>query len=335
MKRDKFKLIGFFVLLTFLIALPPTDANSTTTAEREALIALYNSTNGPDWINNSGWLGEEGTECSWFGVWCFVNALELSNNGLKGSIPQQIGELVYLRNLHLSNNQLSGSIPPEIGNLINLIDLYLDNNQLTGDIPSEIGNLTSAIHIDLHNNKLTGSIPSTFTGLTELQWIYVAGNCLTNFDSLINVMSKWGPPVLVGADAQRCSSGLPWLMLLLDDTATDLPDPPSELTTNNPNSSSVNLNWIDASNNEIGFSIHMATTQFGNYSYVESVSAGTTSYLVSGLAPSTTYWFKVKAYSSDGESDFSNIVSITTTPAISSEGIFGISQWGSGDVYSE
>ena len=66
MKRDKIKLMGFFVVLTFLIALPSLDTNSTTIAEREALIALYNSTNGPNWGHeyNGGWLGEAGTECS-------------------------------------------------------------------------------------------------------------------------------------------------------------------------------------------------------------------------------------------------------------------------------
>ena len=276
-----------------LKALPSIDANGTTTAEREALIAIYHSTDGPNWIDNSGWLGEEGTECSWGGVSCDENShithLSLSYNGLTGNIPPQIRDLVHLMwlslmgnqltgsippeigdlaylewllleenqltgsippeignlinlftlslnnnqltgsippeignliNLHnslmLSNNQLSGSIPPEIGNLINTMGLYLDNNQLTGDIPSEIGNITSISFVNLKNNKLTGSIPSTFTGLTNLHWVDVTGNCLTNFDSLINVMSKWGPPVLYGADAQRCSSGLPWLMLLLD-----------------------------------------------------------------------------------------------------------------------
>ena len=40
--------------------------------------------------------------------------------------------------LDLSNNGLTGSIPPEIGNLTNLIYLYLNNNPLTDSIPSEI-----------------------------------------------------------------------------------------------------------------------------------------------------------------------------------------------------
>ena len=53
--------------------------------------------------------------------------------------------------LDLSNSGLTGEIPSEIGNLINLISLKLYNNQLTGEIPSEIENLInltlSLIHI--------------------------------------------------------------------------------------------------------------------------------------------------------------------------------------------
>ena len=37
--------------------------------ECEALVALYNSTDGPNWISNSGWLVTD-TPCSWYGVAC-------------------------------------------------------------------------------------------------------------------------------------------------------------------------------------------------------------------------------------------------------------------------
>jgi hypothetical protein len=62
--------------------------------EREALIALYKSTNGDNWGDNSGWkdppLNEDGfalpgTECSWRGVYCTddnVTTLYLWDNQL-------------------------------------------------------------------------------------------------------------------------------------------------------------------------------------------------------------------------------------------------------------
>ena len=49
----------------------------------------------------------------------------------------------YTDTLDLSNSGLTGSIPPEIGNLTNLTVLSLRYNQLTGSIPPEIGNLTN------------------------------------------------------------------------------------------------------------------------------------------------------------------------------------------------
>jgi len=61
--------------------------------------------------------------------------------------------------LDLSNSGLTGEIPPEIGNLTNLTSLRLDNNQLTGEIPSEIGNLTNLTNLGLYGNQLSGIIP--------------------------------------------------------------------------------------------------------------------------------------------------------------------------------
>jgi len=109
---------------------------------------------------------------------------------------------------------------------------------------------------------------------------------------------------------------------------------PSGLMVSNPNPSSATLIWTDTNNNEIGYSIYMATSEFGTYSYIDSVSAGTNIYLVSGLVPSTTYWFKITAYNTDGESDF-NLISFTTPPASPSVGVFGTSQWDSGDVFGQ
>ena len=119
--------------------------------------------------------------------------INLSNRGLSGSIPSEIGNLINLTSLDLSENQLTGSIPPEIGNLINLTKLDLGTNQLTGSIPPEIGdliNLSGSISsfgiftsfhpgLDLSENQLTGSIPSEIGDLINLKFLFLGGNQLT------------------------------------------------------------------------------------------------------------------------------------------------------------
>ena len=71
--------------------------------ERDALIALYNSTDGANWKDNTGWMGAAGTECTWFGVTCSNNSvsrLSFWQNQLTGTIPSELGNLTNLTYLH-------------------------------------------------------------------------------------------------------------------------------------------------------------------------------------------------------------------------------------------
>jgi len=150
--------------------------------EKDALIALYTSTNGDNWTNNTNWT--VGYPCidQWYGVFCYegnVVSLSLSENNLTGPIPTEIGNLTNLLNLHLQSNKLTGNIPVEIGNLTNLSQLLLSSNQLTGTIPSEIGNLVNVTDLRLDYNQLTGSIPIEIGNMTSLQYIYFSSNQLT------------------------------------------------------------------------------------------------------------------------------------------------------------
>lgn len=74
--------------------------------ECQALVALYNSTNGSAWVVKSGWLTSN-TPCSWYGVTCngnHVTMLLLPDNGLNGPLPPELGALIYLRVLDLAEN---------------------------------------------------------------------------------------------------------------------------------------------------------------------------------------------------------------------------------------
>ena len=150
------------------------------TGECEALVALYNSTDGDNWNNNAGWL-LSADPCSWFGVGCLggqVISVNLFSNNLTGSIPAELGNLTALTNLALSSNNLTGSIPAELGNLTALTNLALFSNNLTGPIPAELGNLTALTLLLLHSNVLSGLVPLPVAGLGgEIQQSTALNRC--------------------------------------------------------------------------------------------------------------------------------------------------------------
>ena len=67
-------------------------------ADRAALVALYNATDGPNWKNNQNWLSDEPLD-EWYGVTVEderVTGLVLNANQLTGTIPLSFANLVAL-----------------------------------------------------------------------------------------------------------------------------------------------------------------------------------------------------------------------------------------------
>ena len=172
-----------------------TSVTHIPVAECEALVALYNGTDGPNWHRNAGWLATN-TLCAWEGVTCnagHVTQLNLVANHLSGSIPPELRDLANLQTLHLSVNQLSGNIPREMGNLANLQMLYLNANQLSGSIPRELGSLASLEYLQLDYNQLSGSIPRELGSLANLEGLALDSNQLSGSipPELGNLTALW------------------------------------------------------------------------------------------------------------------------------------------------
>ena len=146
--------------------------------DRAALVALYEATDGPNWVNSENWLTDAPLR-EWYGVDTDgsgqVVRLDLSGtwegripHGLTGPIPPELGKLSNLTTLDLGINDLTGPIPPELGNLTNLAWLYLAYNSLSGPIPPELGNLSGLTDLFLDHNNLWGPIPRSLLNLTKL-----------------------------------------------------------------------------------------------------------------------------------------------------------------------
>jgi len=173
-------LMKYFLLVAIIFS---HQSFSIPAKERQALIDIYNATNGSTWINNDNWLDDEGTECNWYGVGCYngtVFRIELPSNNLNGQLPSSIGDFGYIRYMHLQDNNINGSIPSSIGNLKSLYDqapceIDLSNNELIGSIPQSYGTLPID-SICLSNNNLTGKIPDN---IGPRLYIYLQGNNLS------------------------------------------------------------------------------------------------------------------------------------------------------------
>lgn len=93
------------------------------------------------------------------------------------------------------------------------------------------------------------------------------------------------------------------------------PAAPSNLQAVAVSSNQINVTWVDTSSNETEFRLEIRTAS-GTYQDVgTAIPANFTGAQIHGLAPSTTYFFRIKARNADGDSAYSNEASATTEAA--------------------
>lgn len=88
------------VLIIFASAAPPAVAQTCVgipDTECQALYALYNSTGGDGWIDNTNWLSTTVPVDDWYGISVYaghVGSIVLRYNSLYGVIPPELGNPV-------------------------------------------------------------------------------------------------------------------------------------------------------------------------------------------------------------------------------------------------
>lgn len=131
----------------------------------EALMALYSSTGGANWIQKNGWEdGVNKTNCDpcndWFGISCNTDGrvigIALEGNQLEGTITDtdKLEELTELESVSLGNNQLSGEIPKLFSSLKNLKTLRLNKNNFSGCFEADLLSLCDIENTDFTENNM-------------------------------------------------------------------------------------------------------------------------------------------------------------------------------------
>ncbi|KAE8677854.1 BRASSINOSTEROID INSENSITIVE 1-associated receptor kinase 1 [Hibiscus syriacus] len=138
-------------------------------AEGDALNALRANLADPNNVFLS-WDPTHVNPCLWQNITCnsenSVISVDLRNANLSGQLVPELGQLSNLQYLELCNNNISGTIPEELGNLTTTLGklrklrfLRLNNNSLTGQIPMSLTSIDTLQGLDLSNNRLVGDVP--------------------------------------------------------------------------------------------------------------------------------------------------------------------------------
>ncbi|MBK8843571.1 MAG: gliding motility-associated C-terminal domain-containing protein [Saprospiraceae bacterium] len=184
-----------FLIFFGAIYMPLSAAAQCTHPDYDALIELYDSTDGPHWYDPSqtwaqGKAGANCDPCTWVGVKCNgdgrVESLDLTNRQLKGPLIDI--NLPSLKILKLSRGNFSSPIP-DFQNMPELTYLELWVCNLSGSIP-DFSNLGKLTFMDLRRNNLEGNCPN-FSKCKSLITLALEGNFLSgpipSFDNCLNL----------------------------------------------------------------------------------------------------------------------------------------------------
>lgn len=131
-------------------------------------------------------------------------------------------------------------------------------------------------------------------------------------------LSTWpapsSPAFQVPVPYSRAGGALiPLFTSYLNDSVTTVPSAPGGLGATPLGTNEVELVWADNSTDEYGFNIEARSDTSGAvFTKVQTEAPSTTTTIVEGLSPATTYSFRVSAFNHIGQSGYSNIDTAST-----------------------
>nr|XP_027088437.1 LRR receptor-like serine/threonine-protein kinase EFR [Coffea arabica] len=174
----------FGLLLLCILSASIAISATNITTDQFALLSLRAqiTTTDPHHILAKNW-SSGSSICEWIGVTCGsrhrrVIGLNISNMGLTGIIPPQLGNLSFLVSLDVSTNNFHGEVPHEFAGLHRLRVLNLDVNNLEGYFPPWIDSFHELQYLTLRNNSFTGPILPSISNMSKLVTLRLSNNTL-------------------------------------------------------------------------------------------------------------------------------------------------------------
>jgi len=94
------------------------------------------------------------------------------------------------------------------------------------------------------------------------------------------------------------------------------PSAPTMLAVTSPGSGDLKLTWTNHATNQIGVKVECSTDKV-NFYEIADLAGDATSFVNTGLSPSVTYSYRVRAYNTGGYSSYTDTASFTLTPPVS------------------
>ncbi|RAW01342.1 fibronectin type III domain-containing protein [Pseudochryseolinea flava] len=164
-----------------------------------------------------------------------------------------------------------------------------------------VNNVLVVNHDGTHGcSEKTGTPISLSAGSYPIRALYfekTSGQCLT---------VRWAGPGIAKAEIPDAA---------FKDAVTPPPAvaAPSNFSASVFSFSQINLTWTDNSNNETGFEISRSSSSNGTYQVIAVRPANSTTFSHTGLAPSSTHFYKIRALSSNNASALVGPVNRTTS----------------------
>lgn len=95
-----------------------------------------------------------------------------------------------------------------------------------------------------------------------------------------------------------------------------IPNAPTDLVTVGSGPREISVTWKDQATNETGFSLERRFTLDPEFSEIARLGPDTTTFTDTSVLPETTYCYRVRAFTSSGQSDYSNESCASGTPEV-------------------